>query len=127
MASMTIKVSDLTGTYSMTDKMAQKIIDIAENATINGKIAKITNKKADSFDVIEPDGLLGDRWFFVLTTKKDEVVALLGYDPKTKQFISEEEDLIEAYVVEAPEIVEALGKVAEAIDRLKPYVEQPSD
>ncbi len=128
MASMTIKDSDLTSINSMTAEMALKIIVIAEKATINGKIAKITNRTANSIDVNEPDGLAGDQWIIVLTTDKDEVVALLGYDSKTKQFISEkEEDQIEANVVKAPEIVDALDKVAEAIDRLKPCVEQPSD
>jgi hypothetical protein len=116
---ITIKDSDLTSVNLMTSERAKEIIELANKGMINGKTVKALNKTKTSIEVDVPDGLVHGQWIIVLTTDKDETVALLGYDSTTNKFLSQkEEDQIEPDVVNAPDIVKALDNVAGAIAKL---------
>jgi hypothetical protein len=90
---MKIDFHHLLSVNPMSEKTAKAIIGQAKKATINGKPAKVEYHAQDSSIIVEVPSDLGNPPYYevTLTNDRDEILALLEYDPKSKKFLAKKE------------------------------------
>jgi hypothetical protein len=94
---MKIDFRHLLSVNPMTEDTAKSIIGHAKKAMINDKAAKVEyHAKDNSITVEEPSDPGDDPYYEIaLTNERDEILAFLRYDPKSKKFLpNKEEDQI---------------------------------
>jgi hypothetical protein len=90
---MKIDFHHLLSVNPMTEKTAKAIIGQAKRAMINDKPAKVEYHAQDNSIIVVVPSDLGDHPYYeiALTNDRDEILALLEYDPKSKKFLSNKE------------------------------------
>jgi hypothetical protein len=87
---MKIDFHHLSSVNPMTEEAAKEIIGQAKRAMINDKPAKVEFHVQDNSIIVEVPSDLGNPPYYkiALTNDRDEILALLEYDPKGKKFLS---------------------------------------
>jgi hypothetical protein len=86
-----ITESKLKEVNSIQEGTAKEIISSSKKAMVNGNPADM--KSAPDSITIEVAADLNQPCLILLTGERDEIVALLGYDPIKKKFLPEEDQI----------------------------------
>jgi hypothetical protein len=91
---MKIDIRHLLSVNPMNENTAKTIFGQAKKAMINDRPAKVEyHAKDNSITVEEPSDLGDDPYYEIaLTNDRDEILAFLGYDPKSKKFLPKKEE-----------------------------------
>ncbi len=110
-APVMITERELSEVNSMKEGQLKEIISLSKKAMIVSADGKETAAKTDKqIAGLSSSDFGPGPWSIVLTTDEDEIVAVLGYNPETKEFLpKKEEDQTDA------DIIEAIDRAAEAI------------
>lgn len=92
-----IKITDadlikVKGDRKFTAPKAKKIIADAKKVIINGTEAKEKSRAPTAITVEPPSDLGEEPWIILLTTDKNEIIAILSYDPEKKEFPAPPDD-----------------------------------
>jgi hypothetical protein len=113
---ITISTDSITLMPHVTEAKAKKIIAEAKKALIDGHPANETDRTETSITIQVPSGLGDDSRIIVLTTEKDQIVAVLSYNPETRQFsIMNEDEEEEDEPSSHANIISAIDKAAATI------------
>jgi hypothetical protein len=114
---ITISTDSITLMPHVTEAKAKKIIAEAKKALIDGHPANETDRTETSITIQVPSGLGDDSRIIVLTTEKDQIVAVLSYNPETRQFsiMNEDEEEEEDEPSSHANIISAIDKAAATI------------